>query len=817
MRPELCVVPLGRGRGAVVVTGLVIVLLGVWGLCIRYGSAEYHAVAAQRVLVVGSELAFPPFAIVDRQGEADGFSVDLFKAVAQVMGFALRFRVGTWEEVRTALERGEIDALPLVSYSEEREKVFDFTSPYTVAHAAMFIRKGERGVEDDTELGERTILVMQADATHDYLVRRGLARHLLLVPTIPEALRLLASGKGDAALLPRLTGLLTARELHLTNIVTTGPRIEVHGRGFGFAVREGNSELLAQLNHGLSIVRATGTYDRLYDKWFGLVDPRGIALEDVYRYAIPLGGGAGVILGVALLWSWSLHREVQRRRRAECALVAHNRELLQTKQAAEAASHAKSVFLANMSHEWRTTLHTILGFARLLLRNGVTATEQQESLHIIEKSGQHLLDLVNDVLEISRIESGTMTLNQECVDLPGLLADMGNMMRLRATERSLSFVVTLSEDIPRWVCMDGGKWRQVLLNLLGNAIKFTRQGGVTMRVALQPAPMEQPDGKPMLICEVEDTGEGIAEQDMQRIFEPFIQVGHSAGSMEGTGLGLAISRHYLRLMGGELEATSQRGAGSLFRCRVPLVSAHQPEGVVQPLQPRVVGLDRSQPVPRILVADDLPEARLLLKKMLEEVGFQVHDACNGLQAVEVFNQWHPHLIWMDMRMPLMNGFEATKRIKATPDGRHTPVIALTASVFEQERQQVLEAGCDDYLAKPFREQDLFALMAKHLAVRYRYDQDVEPLQADTTAIPSPELSVRLAALSVEVQTLLRQSVSLLDVERMTTAVTRVQECDAVLAEALSAMIDGYQLEQLSRLVTGDGGAAMEWKEVAHGT
>ncbi len=263
-----------------------------------------------KVLQVGSELDYPPFAIVNQAGEADGFSVDLFKAVAQVMGLEVRFRVGPWEEVRTALERGEIDALPLVSYSREREKVFDFTSAHTSAHAAVFVRKGSRVPKTEEELAARTIVVMRADATHDYLVKRGLTDNLLLVSTIPEALRLLASGQGDVTLLPRLTGLLTIKELGLTSIVTTDLRVSVYERGYGFAVHKGNSTLLAQLSEGLAIVKATGKYDEIYDKWFGQVDPRGVDLATFYKYFATAGGGLLVVVTVFLLWSWSMKREV---------------------------------------------------------------------------------------------------------------------------------------------------------------------------------------------------------------------------------------------------------------------------------------------------------------------------------------------------------------------------------------------------------------------------------------------------------------------------------------------------------------------------
>ncbi len=276
---------------------------------------------SKETLEVGSELDYPPFAIINKNGEADGFSVDLFKAVAKVMDLEVNFRVGPWHEVRTALEKGEIDALPLVSYSEEREKVFDFSSVHTSSSATVFIRKGDRSIASEEGLKGRTIVVMQSDATHDYLIKHKFSDDLILVQTVADALRALAAGEGDLALVPRLTGLLTAKELELGNIETSGLLISAYGRGFSFAVKEGNSQLQRQLNQGLAIVKATGKYDEIYDKWFGLVDPRGVAKETVYEYVLVTGAVLLVFLAIAGLWFWSLWREIKHRKQVEVQLL----------------------------------------------------------------------------------------------------------------------------------------------------------------------------------------------------------------------------------------------------------------------------------------------------------------------------------------------------------------------------------------------------------------------------------------------------------------------------------------------------------------
>ncbi|MBF0623078.1 MAG: transporter substrate-binding domain-containing protein, partial [Magnetococcales bacterium] len=725
--------------------------------------------------------------------------------VAQVMGLQVRFRVGPWNEVRTALERGEIDALPLVSYSVAREKVFDFTTPHTVSYGAAFIRKGDDGIESEEGLRSRNIIVMQSDGTHDYLTKYKVSESLILVKTVPEALRRLSAGEGDLALVPRLVGLLTANELGLTNIEISGPQIAAYGRGYGFAVHEGNTELLAHLNQGLSIVKATGKYDELYDKWFGVVDPRGVSLEVIYKYATIIGGGFLVILAVALLWSWSLKREVRQRKAAEAQMSEAKEAAEAAKEIAEAANQAKSDFLANMSHELRTPLHVILGFAQLMVRDRNLSVEHQENLGIIGRSGEHLLELINDVLEMSKIEAGKIVLNQEKIDLLRTLQDVAEMMRVRAEDKELQFTVDFAHNLPTHVQTDSGKLRQALINLIGNAIKFTEQGTVSLRVRIKETEtgMTTKD-HPDLLCEVEDTGVGISEHNLKEVFSPFIQVVNSSGSMKGTGLGLSITRHYIQLMGGDLEVSSHLGQGSLFSFHIPVTYVAASDFTEQKRQRRVVGLEPGQPVPRILIVEDVQESRLLLRKLLVEVGFDVREAVNGQEALEQFKEWRPNLIWMDMRMPVMNGYEATRRIRNHPHGRETSIVALTANVFEEDRKEIIAAGCDDCVGKPFQEYELFDCMANYLKLRFRYEDETPMDEADSkekVMLDRDGLLASLSSISPELQDALRHAVVELDTDVIASVVSRIGEQSPDLANVLKQMVDDYRLEELSIMTT----------------
>ncbi len=316
------------------------------------GLPATHATGADKKteIIVGSELDYPPYALVTADGRADGFSVDLMKAVCEVMGIKVSFRVGPWNEVFRALGRGEIDALPLVSYSEQREKIFDFTAPHTIGNGVLFKRTESPGIVAMEEMRDTSTLVMKNDATHEWLVRNGLSDNLVLTPTVPEALRVLASGEHDYAFVPRLVGLLIANESRLDNLEVTGPVVNVHGRGYGFAVKEGNSDLLDRFNEGLRIIKATGRYDEIYDKWFAIVAPRGVPSAVVTRYVSLAAAGVTVLIFLVLAWIVILRRTVAKQT-ASLRLAQDNLELRIEERTAELRkSEARLVNAQRIAH-----------------------------------------------------------------------------------------------------------------------------------------------------------------------------------------------------------------------------------------------------------------------------------------------------------------------------------------------------------------------------------------------------------------------------------------------------------------------------------
>ncbi|GAA3958643.1 response regulator [Allohahella marinimesophila] len=786
---------------------------------------------------VGVPKNFPPhYQITDAGAEPDGFAIELFNVIAAKAGLTPDYIIfESIQNVQEALRTGEIDVIPNLGITPERESYALFTAPIETAAVRLFKRSDDDSIETVEDMAERSVAVIQSNIGFDIIRQYGPAR-TIVYSTLREALLAVLAGEVDALVYPAPVVESLLRESGLENRIQPVGRTLVEVRR-AVAIRADRPDLFLRLNEAVKEVVASETYATIYRKWYGTPKPfwtvpriflavgvflgifsallfiwraRALAamdkalasiqeqqlraqstefaaklqvffeqnlyfagimdldgtLTEINRTALESSGYSRKEVLGRLFWEtpwWRGSSQVQAliRAGAEAAAMGEpmrvelsywladgseritdfaltpirndineiiflaatasditarkqtEKALEAARRAAEQANQAKSEFLANMSHEIRTPMSAILGYADIL-GSHLDDPDDLVSIETIRRNGRYLLELINDVLDLSKIEAGKLEVNPEPSSPAAVVSEVFSLMEVRAGEKGLDFEVLMPKQLPEFINTDPVRLRQILINLTANAIKFTEKGSVELAVSF-----DDTSTPPIISFAISDTGVGIPEPQMDAIFQAFQQGDNTmTRRFGGTGLGLTISRQLAALLNGSLSVDSSVGVGSTFTLRLTIDEACklrlvEPELSSAGSRATLVDQPDSLTGVHILVVDDRDDIRLLVQRLIERAGGTTRAAPNGLAAlasVELSKTLGPAFdaVIMDMQMPIMDGFEATRQLR--DDGFDRPIIALTAGAMLGEREKCLEAGCSSYLSKPVDEHRLIQLI-----------------------------------------------------------------------------------------------------------
>ncbi len=662
---------------------------------------EKKWLVAHPVIRVGAETNYAPYEFQDSRGRFIGVVADYLDIIRYKLG--ARFQVTQLPDfgaVENKLRKKDLDVVLAVAGSADREEYLNFTKPYLHYVNVIVTRDDYSFVTGLKDFQENRVAVVEGHSSKQLTARVYPNFNVTAYPDLLDGLMAVSTGQTDGLVDDIFPIVYTIRYRQISNLkIATAVEKALQPQGFSVGVRKDWPELVGILDKVLLTIGHEEQRE-ISQKWLS------VRYEDKVDYRAIWTSVA--VFSVILLAGVFHIRQLSKQRKA----------LLAARAEAEAANRSKDQFLANMSHELRTPLHAILGYADMVRGGAMPEPSRQEALATIASSGRHLLSLINDLLDLSRIRSGHMELHPAPLQLAALFEEIAAMVRVEAQRKGLNFSLDAPAGLPQVVEADGKRLRQILLNLLGNAIKFTDSGGVTLGVECVPAE----DGKIELRVVVRDTGVGISAKDATRIFAPFEQASHGQKQESGVGLGLAITRELARLMGGEVEVDSHPGQGSQFRFAVilPVVQEHQD---AVPAENSVIGY--LGPSRTILVVDDQAENRRLLQQLLEPLGFGVIFADGGRQAVASARTDRPDLIVMDLRMPGMDGVEAARAIRGTPGLENIFIIAASASSADLDRAEADPATFVTCLRKPFQTADLLAAIQRPLALTWRYAEAVQ--------------------------------------------------------------------------------------------
>ncbi len=667
-------------------------------------------------LTLWSDNYWPPFEFIDENGVYSGMIRDVISLLEERLDYKFKIsQKASWSETLEGIQNGELSLVTAVAKTPQREEYMLFTEPYFSFPIVMVIREGLGFVIDLRELDDERVGVVKGYASYDYLIINHPDLNLQVVENVEQGLQALSDGDLDVFVsnIPSVSYLI--KKLGIFNVRLTSITPYIYDLRVG--VNSDHPEMVSILNKAIASIPRQ-EFDDIYKDWLF----RDFEVQVDYRIVRRIAFISILVIGIFLYWNRKLSKEVTERIRSEKALMLSKDQLRQATYDAELmarkadeANQAKSIFLANMSHEIRTPMNAVMGYTELLAA-AVKDKKQKSYLESIRAGSKALLTLINDILDLSKVEAGKLQIEYRAISLRPLFDELQSMFSAKVEGKKLQLLVELSPELPNVVMLDETRLRQILFNLVGNAIKFTHKGSIYVRASTNPSAAARTSTEPNSVditIEVEDSGIGVPYDQHERIFRAFEQQeGQSTRDYGGTGLGLAISKKLVEMMGGELLLRSEVNQGSCFTVKLTNVVVASIEQQLSAGLP-IVSQYQFEPA-NILVVDDIALNRQLVNDLLEGTGFSIKQAENGLQAIQIAEVWRPDLILMDIRMPVMDGYEATSTLKQRSDTQKIPIVALTASVMNKDEYKIEEAGFDGYLKKPVSGSELYAEIASFL-------------------------------------------------------------------------------------------------------
>ena len=661
---------------------------------------------AQYEVMVSTD--YPPYNFVNNKGELEGFNIDILNAIAKIYGIKINIKVADWKTANTLLEAGSIQAIAGVHYDGTPDNRFHYTrSVIRTNHCFLFNRNFRKKISSDIIRTEKQplIVVWQNDVLMRYILSINPNATFIQVTSYTDLLNALDRADVTCAFSQKITSMYYAAKMNKTNIQTSNE--EVLERNMGFKISKEAPTLNKILDNGLEIIMANGEYQKIYDRWIDDYNTHGNYWSFVVKYAIAAGFFVVVIIVILLVFNYFLQTSVKNKTRdLQLQLELNTKithELEKQKIKAEESDKMKSAFLANMSHEIRTPMNGIMGFTELLKSNDYSPDKQKRFIEIIQQSGERMLTTINNIIEISKIESGLESINISETNIEKIISELLQFFELEARKKGVALTLEKKE-----VCTDDTfysdtyKLNSILTNLIKNALKFTQKGHVRIGYTI---------ANDRFSFYVSDTGIGIAKEKQDAIFNHFVQTDSSISSRyEGSGLGLSICREYVKMLQGDIFVESEIDKGSTFFVNVP----NNMQNDLINTQPELTWENGKTEIPaglKVIVAEDDKISFFYLKYILEEISAEILHATTGFEAIKLTkNNPDTDIILMDSKMPELDGMEAVKQIRKFNPGIF--IIAQTAFAQEDYKAKSIAAGCNGFIEKPVDKNKLIDLISK---------------------------------------------------------------------------------------------------------